>query len=107
MPPVSRIGGTAEKRATGARPLDGTVLSPTISTSRFSAAVKHERRTRCGAAYRLVESAGHSFRLLPHYGLRPRHLPLLLGLAAVVHSFEVPSMLRALGGRTAGPTVYR
>jgi hypothetical protein len=32
---------------------------------------------------------------------------LLLGLAALVHAFEVPGMLRALGGREPGPTVYR
>jgi hypothetical protein len=32
---------------------------------------------------------------------------MLLGLAALVHSFELPGMFRALGGQAAGPTVYR
>jgi hypothetical protein len=58
-------------------------------------------------AYRLVESAGHCVRLPAHYGLSWRHVPFLLGLAAVVHSFEVPGMLGAFRGRDAGPTVYR
>jgi hypothetical protein len=57
--------------------------------------------------YRVVESAGHCFRLPRHFGLHRRHIPLLLGLAALVHAFEVPGMLRALGGREPGPTVYR
>ena len=58
-------------------------------------------------AYRLVESTGHCFRLPRHFGLRWRHIPLLLALAVLVHSFELPGMFRALGGRQAGPTVYR
>jgi hypothetical protein len=58
-------------------------------------------------AYRLIESTGHCFRLPRHFGLHWLHIPLLLGLAAVVHAFELPGMLRALGGRQAGPTVYR
>jgi len=58
-------------------------------------------------AYRLVESAGHCFRLPRHFGLHWRHIPMLLALAAVVHSFELPGMFRALAGRPAGPTVYR
>ncbi|MGH7835249.1 MAG: hypothetical protein ACREQK_16520, partial [Candidatus Binatia bacterium] len=58
-------------------------------------------------AYRLIESTGRCFRLPRHFGLHWRHIPLLLGLAVLVHAFEVPGMLRALGGREAGPTVYR
>ena len=58
-------------------------------------------------AYRLVESTGHCFRLPRHFGLHRRHIPLLLALAALVHSFELPGMLGALRGREAGPTVYR
>ena len=57
--------------------------------------------------YRVIESAGPCFRLPRHFGLLPRHIPLLLALAALVHAFEVPGMLRALGGREPGPTVYR
>jgi hypothetical protein len=58
-------------------------------------------------AYRLVESAGHCFRLPRHFGLHWRHIPLLLALAALVHSLELPGMFRALSGKPAGPTVYR
>jgi hypothetical protein len=57
--------------------------------------------------YRLIESTGHCFRLPQHFGLRRRHIPLLLALAALVHSFELPGMIDALRGREAGPTVYR
>ena len=58
-------------------------------------------------AYRLAESAGHCFRLPRHFGLHGRHIPMLLALAALVHSFELPGMFSALRGRPAGPTVYR
>jgi hypothetical protein len=58
-------------------------------------------------AYRLAESTGHCFRLPRYFGLHWRHIPMLLALAALVHSFELPGMFRALGGRPAGPTVYR
>jgi hypothetical protein len=58
-------------------------------------------------AYRLAESAGHCFRLPRHFGLHWRHIPMLLALAALVHSFELPGMFSALRGRPAGPTVYR
>jgi len=58
-------------------------------------------------AYRLMESAGHSFRLPRHFGLHRRHIPLLLVLAALVHAFELPGMFAALRGREAGRTVYR
>jgi hypothetical protein len=57
--------------------------------------------------YRLVESTGKCFRLPRHFGLGRRHIPLLLALATVVHSFELPGMLRAFRGRPAGPTAYR
>jgi hypothetical protein len=57
--------------------------------------------------YRLVESAGHAFRLPRYFGLRRRHIPLLLSLAVIVHAFEVPGMLGAFRGHGAGPTVYR
>jgi hypothetical protein len=58
-------------------------------------------------AYRLMESAGHAFRLPRHFGLRRRHIPLLLVLAVLVHAFELPGMFAALRGREAGRTVYR
>jgi hypothetical protein len=58
-------------------------------------------------AYRLAESTGHCFRLPRHFGLHWRHIPMLLALAALVHSFELPGMYCALEGRPAGPTVYR
>lgn len=58
-------------------------------------------------AYRLIESTGHSFRLPRHFGLHWSHIPMLLALAVLVHSFELPGMFRALSGRRAGPTVYR
>jgi hypothetical protein len=32
---------------------------------------------------------------------------MLLALAALVHSFEMPGMFRALAGQKVGPTVYR
>ncbi len=57
--------------------------------------------------YRLIESTGHCFRLPEHFGLHWRHIPMLLGLAALVHTFELPGMFRALKGLEAGPTVYR
>ena len=58
-------------------------------------------------AYRLAESTGHCFRLPRYFGLHAGHIPMLLALAALVHSFELPGMFRALGGQPAGPTVYR
>jgi hypothetical protein len=58
-------------------------------------------------AYRMGESTGHCFRLPRYFGLHWRHIPMLLMLAALVHSFELPGMCRALGGKSAGPTVYR
>ena len=58
-------------------------------------------------AYRLIETTGRCFRLPRYFGLHWRHIPLLLALAVLVHSFELPGMFRALGGRQAGPTVYR
>ncbi len=58
-------------------------------------------------AYRLIESTSRSLRLTRHFGLRWWHLPLLLGLAVRVHTFEIPGMLRALRGRDEGNTVYR
>jgi hypothetical protein len=58
-------------------------------------------------AYRIAESTGHCFRAPRHFGLHWRHIPLLLALAALVHSFELPGMFRALNGQPAGPTVYR
>jgi hypothetical protein len=58
-------------------------------------------------AYRLVESTGHCIRLPRYFGLGRRHIPLLVGLAALVHTFEVPGMLGAFRGEHAGPTVYR
>lgn len=58
-------------------------------------------------AFRLAESAGHCLRLPKYFGLHWWHIPMLLGLAAFVHSFELPGMLRALRGQSAGPTVYR
>ena len=57
-------------------------------------------------AHRVMESAGKCFLLPRHFGLRWRHVPLLLGLAVLVHSFEMPGTLRALRGREAGPTDY-
>ncbi|MGZ8229870.1 MAG: glycosyltransferase family 2 protein, partial [Burkholderiales bacterium] len=57
--------------------------------------------------YRLVESTGHCFRLPRYFGLRWHHIPLLLALAVLVHSLELPGMFRALRGRQGGPTVYR
>ena len=58
-------------------------------------------------AYRVLESAGHCFRLPSYFGLNKAHIPMLLALAALVHSFELPGMLRALTRQPAGPTVYR
>jgi hypothetical protein len=58
-------------------------------------------------AYRMVETTGHCLRLPRHFGLGWIHIPMLLVLAAVVHGMELPGMFRALGGRLAGPTVYR
>ena len=58
-------------------------------------------------AYRIAESTGHCWRLPRYFGLHRRDIPMLLALAALVHSFEIPGMLRALGGRPAGRTVYR
>lgn len=58
-------------------------------------------------AYRLAESTGHCLQLPRYFGLHWRHIPMLLGLAALVHSFELPGMLRALAGQPAGATVYR
>ena len=52
-------------------------------------------------AYRLIESTGPCFRLPRHFGLHWRHIPLLLALAMLVHSFELPGMFRALA-RPAG-----
>ena len=57
--------------------------------------------------YRLIESTTRSFRLPRYFGLHWGHIPLLLALAVLVHSFELPGMFRALRGRQAGPTVYR
>lgn len=57
--------------------------------------------------YRMVESTGHAVRLPRHFGLRHRHIPLLLSLAALVHAMEIPGMLGAFRGSGAGPTVYR
>lgn len=56
---------------------------------------------------RVIESAGKCFRLPQYFGLHWRHIPMLLALAVLIHSFEMPGMLRALRGRQAGPTVYR
>lgn len=58
-------------------------------------------------AYRMAESTGHSFRLPRHFGLGWYHVPMLLGLAAVVHALELPGMMRALKQQAGGPTVYR
>ncbi|MEO7650693.1 MAG: glycosyltransferase [Bryobacteraceae bacterium] len=58
-------------------------------------------------AYRLIESANHCFRLPRYFGLNWGHIPMLLALAALVHSFELPGMFRALAGRPVGPTAYR
>jgi hypothetical protein len=57
--------------------------------------------------YRLMESAGHCVRLPRYFGLGRRHVPMLLALAAIVHACEIPGMLAAFQGESAGPTVYR
>lgn len=58
-------------------------------------------------SYRMVETTGRCLRLTRHFGLHWTQIPMLLGLAAVVHSFELPGMYHAMGQRAAGPTVYR
>jgi GT2 family glycosyltransferase len=58
-------------------------------------------------AYRMVETTGRCFRLTKYFGLNAGHIPMLLALAALVHSFEMPGMFRALAGQKVGPTVYR
>jgi len=58
-------------------------------------------------AFRLLESTAHCLRLPKYFGLQRRHIPMLVGLAALVHALELPGMLRAMGKRSVGPTVYR
>ena len=58
-------------------------------------------------AYRVGESAGHCLRLPRHYGLSWYHAPLLMGLAMVVHGFEISGMLGAFRNDGAGASAYR
>ncbi len=57
--------------------------------------------------YRMLESTWKGMHLFRHYGLRWYDVPSIVGIAAVIHTFEFPGMLRALGGEDAGSTVYR
>lgn len=46
-------------------------------------------------------------RCYPHYGIRGRELPLLLGLAVLARCVEVPGMWRALRGQALADTNFR
>jgi hypothetical protein len=53
-------------------------------------------------AYRIVTE-----RLRRNGGALYFEPDMLVGLAALVHALELPGMLRAMGKRSVGPTVYR
>ncbi|MGZ8212232.1 MAG: hypothetical protein ACXWUH_17130, partial [Burkholderiales bacterium] len=56
--------------------------------------------------YRLMESTGHCFRLPRYFGLHWHHIPLLLALAVLVHSFELPGIFaRCAAGRGGRPSI--
>ncbi len=48
-----------------------------------------------------------SLRCFPHYGIRHRELPLLIGLAVLARCLEAPGMWRALRGQPLTDTGFR